>query len=274
MFQPGRIIQMGGASSAAHGHRHQWRAAGGDVHAVDVDAAAVGVRDGAARRPACSAPAAARSTTSSPASTTSPRSGTRPPAPGRVGASAVNARLYHGSALLLPDASVLVAGGGAPGPLKNLNAEIYYPPYLFDAAGARAARPTIISAPDTVLPGASFQVGVAGAGSISRVSFIKTGSVTHSFNMDQRFLQLPFTANGALLDRAAAVARRRCAAGLLHAVRAQRPGRAVGGAHGARRQSRPSICRSRRSPISRRWRAARAAGPSRWPATRMKCWSA
>ena len=54
------------------------------------------------------------------------------------------------SALLLPDATVLVAGGGAPGPLVNLNAEIYYPPYLFDATGARAARPEIISAPDTV----------------------------------------------------------------------------------------------------------------------------
>ncbi len=50
------------------------------------------------------------------------------------------ARLYHSTALLLPDATVLVAGGGAPGPLNNLNAEIYYPPYLFTAGGdARAA---------------------------------------------------------------------------------------------------------------------------------------
>jgi hypothetical protein len=32
------------------GHRHQWRAAGGDVDAVDVDAAAVGVRHCIARR--------------------------------------------------------------------------------------------------------------------------------------------------------------------------------------------------------------------------------
>ncbi len=52
------------------------------------------------------------------------------------------ARLYHSTALLLPDATVLVAGGGAPGPLNNLNAEIYYPPYLFTAAGApRGAAP-------------------------------------------------------------------------------------------------------------------------------------
>ena len=51
-----------------------------------------------------------------------------------------------------------------------------------------------------MLPGERFQVGVSGAGSVSRVSFIKTGSTTHSFNMDQRYLQLPFTANGGLLD--------------------------------------------------------------------------
>ncbi len=32
------------------------------------------------------------------------------------------------------------------------------------------------------------------------MSFIKTGTTTHSNNMDQRYLQLPFTANGDLLD--------------------------------------------------------------------------
>ena len=46
-----------------------------------------------------------------------------------AGASAAEPRLYHSNALLLTDATVLT-GGGAPGPLANLNAEIYYPPYL------------------------------------------------------------------------------------------------------------------------------------------------
>ena len=50
------------------------------------------------------------------------------------------------------------------------------------------------------MPGDLIQVGYASASGISRVSFIKTGSTTHSVNMDQRFLELPFTANGALLD--------------------------------------------------------------------------
>ena len=34
-------------------------------------------------------------------------------------------RLYHSVALLLPDGRVLTAGGGAPGPVTNLNGEIY-----------------------------------------------------------------------------------------------------------------------------------------------------
>ena len=198
MFQPGRIIQMGGASSAAlvidingaqpvvtstqsMSTQRQWVSA-----TVLPDGKVLGTGGSSVENQLTGV--------NNSAEIWNPATGTW-----TVGASAVNARLYHGSALLLPDASVLIAGGGAPGPLKNLNAEIYYPPYLFDATGARAARPEIISAPDTVLPGASFQVGVSGAGNISRVSFIKTGSVTHSFNMDQRYLQLPFTANGALL---------------------------------------------------------------------------
>jgi Domain of unknown function (DUF1929) len=33
------------------------------------------------------------------------------------------------------------------------------------------------------------------ASAVSRVTLVKTGAVTHSFNMDQRFLELPFTVN-------------------------------------------------------------------------------
>jgi hypothetical protein len=59
---------------------------------------------------------------------------------------AAKARLYHSIAILLPDATVLVAGGGAPGPQTNTNAEIYYPPYLYDSNGVLANRPTIARA--------------------------------------------------------------------------------------------------------------------------------
>ena len=110
-----------------------------------------------------------------------------------VGASGAIPRLYHSMALLLPDASVLVGGGGAPGPLKNLNGEIYYPPYLFTSSGAPAARPSIDSAPAALDIGQGFTMNVT-ASTVSRVTLVKTGAVTHSFNMDQRFLELPFAA--------------------------------------------------------------------------------
>ena len=111
-----------------------------------------------------------------------------------LGATAARARLYHGNALLLPDASVLVTGGGAPGPQNNTNSEIYYPPYLFTSGGQRAARPSITDAPTALAIGKTFAIDVSGG--VSRVTLVKTGSTTHSFNMEQRFLDLTFAANG------------------------------------------------------------------------------
>jgi YVTN family beta-propeller protein len=115
------------------------------------------------------------------------------------GASGNRARLYHSTALLLPDASVLVAGGGAYGPQSNRNIEVYYPPYLYDASGALAARPTIESAPGTIDIGTTFPVDFASAPGISRVVMVKTGSVTHSWNTEQRFVELSFNAIGSRL---------------------------------------------------------------------------
>jgi len=116
------------------------------------------------------------------------------------GAAGVNARLYHSGALLLPDARVLVHGGGAPGPLTNLNVEIYTPPYLLDSTGTVMPRPRIVLAPYTVKIGENFSMGFSNASSISRVTLVKTGSVTHSVNMDPGFVDLEFTQTGSMLD--------------------------------------------------------------------------
>ena len=105
------------------------------------------------------------------------------------------ARMYHSTAILLTDGSILVGGGGAPGPQTNLNAEIYYPPYMYTPTGelATSTRPKITSGPTSLAVGQPFTITVSPAWTIKRVTLVKTGSVTHSFNMDQRFLELPFT---------------------------------------------------------------------------------
>ncbi len=120
----------------------------------------------------------------------------------RVGSRAQKARLYHSSALLLPDATVLVAGGGAYGPVTNLNAEIYYPPYLFkrDGSGELAPRPTIVSAPQALGGDGTVGVEVGADEVIARVVAVRLGSSTHSFNADQRHLELAFTQDGTQLD--------------------------------------------------------------------------
>ena len=118
-----------------------------------------------------------------------------------LGATGNRARLYHSGAILMPDASVLVVGGGANGPMSsgpqnNNNVEIYYPPYLFTAGGLRATRPTLATAPMAIDVGKTFGVTVGASDVISRVTLVKTSSVTHGHNMDQRFLDLTFTRTG------------------------------------------------------------------------------
>ena len=109
------------------------------------------------------------------------------------------ARMYHSMAILLPDGRVMVGGGGAPGPQVNTNVEIYNPPYLFDASGQRAVQPKLTSVPADVNIGETFFVDFADAAQIDRVTLVKTGSVTHGFNMDQRFVELTFQREGSRL---------------------------------------------------------------------------
>ncbi|MFA5908367.1 MAG: LamG-like jellyroll fold domain-containing protein [Vicinamibacterales bacterium] len=96
-------------------------------------------------------------------------------------------RLYHGTSMLLPDGRVLVAGSGRYGSPEQLNGEVFSPPYLF-----KGPRPAIASAPAIVQHGRSFFVGTA-ATDVAAVTMIRIGAMTHSFNSDQRFLDLPFT---------------------------------------------------------------------------------
>jgi hypothetical protein len=105
-------------------------------------------------------------------------------------------RLYHSTSILLADGSLLTAGGGAPGPQTNLNAEIYYPPYLFKQDGTLATRPELTAAPTVVNPSANLVLTSPQASSITRITMVATGSVTHSNDMNQRFVELDFHRDG------------------------------------------------------------------------------
>lgn len=98
-------------------------------------------------------------------------------------------RLYHSVAVLLPDGRIYTAGGGGdPGVTDQKNAQIFSPPYLF-----KGARPTISSAPSTVQYNSNIFVGTPDAANISRISLIRTGSVTHAFDQNARAMSLSFT---------------------------------------------------------------------------------
>jgi hypothetical protein len=108
-------------------------------------------------------------------------------------------RLYHSVALLLPDATVWLAGGNPARGTYESHMEIYRPAYLFNSDGTLATRPTITSAPNSVSVGTQFTVQTPDAASISSVVLVRNGSVTHAFGMDQRFVGLSFTAGAGAL---------------------------------------------------------------------------
>jgi hypothetical protein len=106
-------------------------------------------------------------------------------------ASMLTPRLYHSTALLLPDGRVLVSGGGrftdGNAPTDQLSAEIYSPPYLFNGA-----RPVISSAPGTIQYATHFSLTTPDASQITSAALIRLGAVTHAFDQNQRYVPLTF----------------------------------------------------------------------------------
>src|SRR5262249_11156701 len=103
-------------------------------------------------------------------------------------------------ALLLPDATVWVAGGNPSRGTYNNTIEIYQPSYLFNSDGTMATRPSITSAPSSISYGNSFSVTTPDAANISSVVLVRNGTVTHAFGMDQREVGLSFTAGSGTLS--------------------------------------------------------------------------
>ncbi|KAF6842021.1 kelch domain-containing protein [Colletotrichum plurivorum] len=120
-------------------------------------------------------------------------------------------RNYHSVSILMPDATVFTGGGGlcyiqtigassenCDKTVDHADGEIFQPPYLFNEDGTLAARP-IISAIGTepVKAGATLTFTVEGIEGQGKVVLIRTGSVTHSVNSDQRRIPIAdVTVNG------------------------------------------------------------------------------
>ena len=89
------------------------------------------------------------------------------------------------------------------GPVSNVgylerNAQVFSPPYLFkdDGSGDLAPRPVISSAPRSVAYDAPMSIQTPSAASIGKVALMRLGSVTHSVNMEQRYVPLDYSAAG------------------------------------------------------------------------------
>ena len=102
-------------------------------------------------------------------------------------------RGYHSTALLLPDATVLTAGGGYPGG-DHLDGQVFTPPYLYASDGSLAARPTLSTDISAVDVGQSFEVTTTG--NIQDFGFVRMSATTHAVNTDSRFYKPEFEQTG------------------------------------------------------------------------------
>lgn len=95
-------------------------------------------------------------------------------------------RTEHSTAVLLPDGRVLSAGSD---PIFNY--EVFSPPYLF-----KGKRPVVDLIGSTVRYDSRMTISSSNASTINRLALVRPGSVTHSVNMEQRYLSVNFTRKG------------------------------------------------------------------------------
>ncbi len=106
-------------------------------------------------------------------------------------------RDYHSTAMLLTDGRVITAGGGYSAGNANSSgthqdAQIFSPPYLYDANGSLATRPDLTAQNASVDAGDALEVTTSG--NIDYFSLIRLSATTHAVNTDARFYKPEFTA--------------------------------------------------------------------------------
>lgn len=101
-------------------------------------------------------------------------------------------RVYHSTALLLPDGRVISMGSNPHSRVIEKSIEIYSPPYLF-----RGERPVISKPlPKQIAYNEPFKLKVDKAHQINQVVLRRPDVITHVTNTDQRLLQLDFEVTG------------------------------------------------------------------------------
>lgn len=107
------------------------------------------------------------------------------------------ARNYHSTALLMKDARVLSAGGGACGNCNanHLDGQIFSPPYLFEADDSPATRPTLTLSGSPQVRAGEDLVVTASNDTVS-FSIVRLSATTHHMNTDQRFMPVASIDNG------------------------------------------------------------------------------
>ena len=104
-------------------------------------------------------------------------------------------RLYHSTALLLPDGRVVASGGNPEATAlvewdkdpvhEEMRLEIFSPPYLF-----RGPRPTIAGAPEEWQYAQAISIDSPDAGSLRWANLVRNCVTTHSFDGSQRLVDL------------------------------------------------------------------------------------
>lgn len=130
-------------------------------------------------------------------------------------------RGLHGTATLLPDATVFFAGENREAlvraddpsfPLQTSYAgvlpagdpdqgvpvgQVFSPPYLFQRGATRSSRPHIVFAPAEISYGVPFTVRIAGGASeIGSIALLRSDHNTHSLTTGDRYVKLPFSREG------------------------------------------------------------------------------
>jgi hypothetical protein len=96
-------------------------------------------------------------------------------------------RVYHSTAILLPDARLISMGSNPRAKMIEKSIEVFSPPYLF-----RGERPVIAGYPERIVYGQPFSVTVDQPRRTRQVVLMRPEVLTHVTNSDQRLLELEF----------------------------------------------------------------------------------